>query len=140
MSLGIIAGVKLLVAPLNTWLKGRAKLSEIKQEGKIRVIEAKVRGQELRAQREAEAEANYDLEAMRQMQFSWKDEYLLFILSLPFIGSFIPKVQDYVITGWGYISQAPPWYQWSWLGVIAATFGLRWLFSKANPLQPTSKS
>jgi len=125
----------LLASPLTTWLEGRAKRQVLKEEGKIRLEEAKVRGAELRAERAASAEANYDLEAMRQMQYSWKDEYLLIILSLPFLASFIPVVQDYVITGWGYISQAPDWYQWSFLGVIAATFGLRWLFSKSNPIK-----
>ena len=72
-------------------------------------------------------EADWDINAQNQMQSSWKDEYLLFLLTLPIIGSFIPTVQDYVIIGWGHVSKAPEWYVISFLGIVAATFGLRWL-------------
>jgi hypothetical protein len=61
---------------------------------------------------------------------SWKDEYLTILLSAPVIGSFIPGVKDYAFREWGYLEKAPLWFQTSFVGVIAATFGLRWLFSR----------
>ncbi|WP_456322098.1 hypothetical protein, partial [Hydrogenimonas sp.] len=72
-------------------------------------------------------ESDWDTNAQKQMENSWKDEYLLFLLTLPIVGSFIPQAQEYVVVGWGYIAQAPEWYIFSFLGVVAATFGLRWL-------------
>ena len=78
------------------------------------------------------ATTNYDLAALNSQVTSWKDEYLTILLSAPVIGSFIPGVQDYVVKGWEYVGKAPLWFQTSFIGVIAATFGLRWLFSKTN--------
>ena len=64
------------------------------------------------------------------MQYTWKDEFILVILFLPFIGSFVPVVQDYVLLGWEYVSKAPPWYQFILIGVVLSTFGLRWYARK----------
>lgn len=76
------------------------------------------------------ATTDYDIEALKQSQTSWKDEYLTILMSLPFIASFLPVIQDYVVSGWKYLALAPTWYQMSFIGVIAATFGLRWLFNR----------
>lgn len=76
------------------------------------------------------ATTDYDIAALEMSKTSWKDEYLTLLLSAPFIGSFLPTVQDYVATGWTYVAKAPVWYQASFIGVIAASFGLRWLFNR----------
>ncbi|NTU54838.1 MAG: hypothetical protein HGA79_01135 [Anaerolineales bacterium] len=78
------------------------------------------------------ATTDYDLEALKQTQTSWRDEYLTVLLSLPVIGSFFPVVQDSVVRGWEYLGKAPMWFQVSWIGVIAATFGLRWLYTRKS--------
>ena len=121
---------KLLLSPLTeiitNWQTNRAK----KAERKDRIEEAKTVAQETRLTKQVDHEGEYDTEAQRQMQYSWKDEYLMVILTLPFICSFIPKVQDYVVTGWEYVAKAPQWYQLAFLGVTIATFGLRWAAKK----------
>ncbi|WP_456390573.1 hypothetical protein [Hydrogenimonas sp.] len=116
--------------PMMEWQKRKtlkaeleAKLLEKEAEAKLKMIDARV---EL-AKQGQRIEADWDINAQKQMQNSWKDEYLLFLLTLPIIGSFIPTVQDYVVTGWGYVGKAPEWYVVSFLGIVAATFGLRWL-------------
>ena len=78
------------------------------------------------------ATTDYDLAALQGQATSWKDEYLTILMSLPVIGSFLPSVQDYVVRGWDYLGKAPIWFQTSFIGVIAATFGLRWLFSRSD--------
>lgn len=105
------------------------------QERKVEIVKAKqkltlakINAETKRFELQLEATTNWDIEAMRQSQFSWKDEYLLVILTLPFIGAFIPKVQEYVATGFDYIADMPIWYQTAFVGIIAASFGLRWLF------------
>ena len=122
--------IDLVKEPLVEWQKRKtlkaelqSKLMEKEAEAKIKMIDAKI---EL-AKQGQKIEADWDINAQNQMQSSWKDEYLLFLLTLPIIGSFIPTVQDYVIIGWGYVSKAPEWYVISFLGIVAATFGLRWL-------------
>lgn len=112
-----------------TYWEGRTKIKEAKINAEI----AKYAAQEKRFTQALDAETNWDLEALQQSRFTWKDEYLLFILSLPFIGSFIPGIQDEVAKGWLYVAKAPIWYQTAFIGVIAATFGLRWLFQKRIP-------
>ncbi len=116
--------------PLVEWQKRKrlkaeleAKLLEKEADAKLKMIDAQI---EL-ARQGKKIEADWDLNAQKQMQNSWKDEYLLFLLTLPIIGSFIPKVQDDVVRGWEYVDKAPDWYVFSFLGVVAATFGLRWL-------------
>jgi len=79
-----------------------------------------------------QATTDYDIQALKQAERSWKDEYLTILLSLPVIGSFIPGVQDSVVLGWDYLAKAPVWFQMAFIGVIAATFGLRWLFGNVR--------
>lgn len=79
-----------------------------------------------------QATTDYDIQALKQSERSWKDEYLTILLSLPVIGSFIPGVQDSVVLGWDYLAKAPVWFQVAFIGVIAATFGLRWLFGNVR--------
>lgn len=132
--------LSLVAAPLTEWLKGRAERARVKEEGKIRLAEARVRAEELRTERMANIEADYDLEALRQQKFSLKDEFLLIVVVAPFIGSFIPGIQDYVMKGWEYVEKAPIWYTVSFTGIIAAVFGLRWWFSKnAKQLRVTKQ-
>ena len=123
--MGIANIISGLVSPITNvvtkWQDGRQK----KAERKDRIAEARCVGEITRLQKQADGDINYDIEAQRQMQYSWKDEYLMFVLSLPFIGNFIPVVQDYVKVGWIYSAGAPQWYQWAFTGVICATFGLR---------------
>lgn len=117
------------------WLKGRRKIKQVKLESEARIEEAKAQATIEQTLRQGKVEASWDQEALRQMQFSWKDEYLTLILTIPFIGSFIPVVQDYVKEGWVYIQQAPLWYQWGLLAIVCASFGVRWamktFFNKA---------
>lgn len=116
---------------VNTWQNNRAK----KQARKDKIAEAQTDAQCTIITKQASGDVDYDIEAQRQMQYSWKDEYLVIIMSLPFIASFIPKIQDYVAVGWTYISAAPDWYQWAFLGIISATFGLRgWMRHKQTTL------
>lgn len=121
-----MAFLSLLVAPFTGWLKGRSERAAIKEAAKTKLTQTKAEAEVVRAGNLALTEGNYDVEAQRQMQHSWKDEYLVLVLTAPFIGSFIPVVQDSVIKGWTYVSKAPEWYQVAFIGIIVATFGLRW--------------
>jgi hypothetical protein len=97
-----------------------------KQKTAIKAAQAEA--QIKRIERAAEADADYDLEALRQTQYSWKDEYIVIVLTAPFIASFIPGVQHHVLAGWEYVQQAPDWYQYSFMGAVAASLGIRWAF------------
>lgn len=55
----------------------------------------------------------------------WKDEFVLLLLSIPLIMSFIPEMQPYVVEGFAALSTTPEWYQWLILAVFTAVYGIR---------------
>lgn len=73
---------------------------------------------------------DYDMQALKNQDHSWKDEYLLIIYTVPFVLSFIPQTQDSVAKGWLYMSQAPWWYASLIIGMVASVYGLRWYFGE----------
>lgn len=98
-----------------------------KAESKARIEEAKTEATIKQIERAAETESNYDLEALRQTQYSWKDEFALLIVVFPFIGAFLPWTQEYVEAGWIFLSEkTPEYYWWIFSGAIAASMGIRW--------------
>jgi len=111
---------------VKSWNDGRIEI----KKAKINVELARYKAEEARWQSAHESETNWDLEALRASKTSWKDEYLTIVLTAPFIGSFVPEIQDHVKNGWLYINEAPEWYQMSLIGIVAASFGLRWMFNR----------
>ena len=116
----IISGVKSLASD---YMATRRR----KVESETRIEEAKTEAQIAQIQRIAETEANYDLEALRQTQYTWKDEFALVIVVFPFIGAFLPWTQEYIKDGWIFLSEhTPPEYWFIFSGAIAASLGIRW--------------
>ena len=121
----------------SSWLANRKAKAEhkrelkvIKQTGKVRLTQAK---EDNKLARETRA-GRMDSTAMNQMNMTWKDEYILLLLSLPVIMCFIPAMtlfgvsfdpQAAALNGFGILDQTPEWYQWSITGIIAAVYGLR---------------
>ena len=101
----------------------KAKLAQAKLDAEIRMIEKK-----------ADSETDYDLEALRQTQYSYKDEVALVVILAPFVGSFLPWTQEYVAQGWVHLNEhAPDWYTYAFLGAIGASMGIRWAVSQFGP-------
>ncbi len=122
-----VSGVLSVIAdPIKEWQERKT----IKATAKLEIEKIKAQAEVEKAKQVVNAETNWDLEALRQTQHSWKDEYLLIVLTTPFVLSFVPTVQDFIITGWQYVSKAPEWYQIALLGAIAASFGIRWMIGK----------
>lgn len=111
-------------------VKAETAVAILNAQAQIEAAKAKVEA----AKRGEQIEADYDTEAMKQMEHSWKDEYLCILISLPFILSFIPwfGLQDATKSGWEYLSMAPSWYQWTFIGVVSASFGTRWIVKYFN--------
>jgi len=106
---------------------------KVKAEGKIEITKAKINWKV----KKEELKANMDLTAMQGMEFSWKDEYLTILISVPAVMCFLPDFSigafmfspvTAVREGFSALDTMPSWYQWAFTGVIAAVFGLRtWL-------------
>jgi hypothetical protein len=100
-----------------SWLETR----KVKAEGRIAIAQSKIDFKVA----QYTARAQMDVESMKGMAFSWKDEYLLLLFSVPLILCFIPPMVPYVKEGFAVLKTLPLWYQWSITGMVAATFGLR---------------
>ena len=68
---------------------GKQYLENKAQKNKLTsdLQKAKVDAQIRRLENEQNIEADYDLEALRQTQYSWKDEVALIVILLPFLGT-----------------------------------------------------
>lgn len=120
--LPIIGGIITGIVELGKTIGGSyLENKKIKAQGKIEIEKAKIQMKVDRYKQLGEM----DIEAQKGMMFSWKDEYLLVLFSLPLIMAFIPPLVPYVMEGFAVLNGLPTWYQWSITGMVAATFGLR---------------
>jgi hypothetical protein len=104
-----------------TWFDGQQKKSEAKVQAEVALKQAEAEV----FKRKATSEADWDLEAMRGSQGSWKDEVLLVVFLVPFLASFIGPLQPYVVAGFGILADTPEWYRYSLGVMVAASFGVR---------------
>lgn len=133
----MIQAVLALLGVAGQSIQGWQERKTLEATKKLEIEKIKAEASVEAARSLAQAEAEYDNLAQRQMQFSWKDEYLTLVFTAPFILSFAaPFVQllagvdlaPAIEAAWKQVALAPPWYQATVIGIIAATFGLRWLF------------
>ncbi|MDB2618456.1 hypothetical protein N9X96_00205 [bacterium] len=90
----------------------KIELDELKHKTKMEMVQ---RGQEI--------DNSWELEQIKNS--GWKDEFVLLLLSIPLVMSFIPQMQPYVVDGFAALSTTPDWYQWLILSVFAAIYGIR---------------
>lgn len=100
--------------------------SQRKHEQKTQVLEL----EKLRHEKQIELIQNgQELDNAWELQqiknSGWKDEFVLLLLSIPLIMSFIPNMQSYVVDGFEALSKTPEWYQWLILAVFTAVYGIR---------------
>ena len=92
-------------------------------------IEGKTAVQKANAQikmKEATGEIDWDLQAMRASQSSWKDEYLVIIFSIPLILSFRGEWgRGVAAAGFQALSEMPEWYQLTIGVIVSASFATR---------------
>lgn len=128
MILGIIQTILGLGSGL---LEKRQQLKEIELEGRTKIAVAQAEAEVARIHKITNAEIDWDQAAIRQMEHSWKDEYLTLLLSAPLILAFLgPWGRTAVEEGFTAIAKAPEWYIVSVMVAIAASFGYRALVNK----------
>jgi len=72
----------------------------------------------------AEAKAKARAESVRNGIPGWSDEYLVIIVTFPFIAGFIPGLDAIAAAGIDNFDSFPEWYQGLFGAVILAVFGL----------------
>lgn len=114
--------------------KGKQELKKAKIEAEKIIIQSEADTKKAialskinQAQNGQIIDANLDQIAMKQMASSWKDEFIMFIFYIPVILAFIPQTQKYALAGFEVMKQMPEWYQYSIIGILVVTFGMRGL-------------
>tara|TARA_B100000674_G_scaffold475142_1_gene467898 strand:+ start:1102 stop:1485 length:384 start_codon:yes stop_codon:yes gene_type:complete len=102
-------------------VKSFAETKKAKAEQKVIEIKAKT---EL-MQQQIKGEADWDLEAIKNTQGSWKDEYLTILFSIPLLLCFLPFTVEYVERGFEALSQTPDWYKYTLGVIVSASFGIK---------------
>ena len=117
--------LNLLVGPITqlagTWLEGKVEKTKAETGAKV----AKAKAEAIIMEKKATGEIDWDLEAIKGSQNSWKDEWLVILFSVPLILAFIPGMEDVVSHGFQQLEQMPEWYQYSLGVIVAASFGVR---------------
>lgn len=90
----------------------------------------KMKAEGARYQQLAQAEADWDTEALRQSQFSWKDEAITYVWLSPFIVAWFDE--DRAMAWVRFVQELPLFYWTVMFGIVAASFGLRWYFKQQN--------
>lgn len=121
---------KLITQPIVEWQKRKT----IKAESKRKVAELLAEAEVTKAQAQIEMakagqaiEADWDARAQEGMRFSWKDEVLLLVFIHPFVLAPIPFFQPIIEREFQIIEGVPLWWRVVILGMVASSFGLRWL-------------
>ncbi len=127
------AVAELVSEPIAEWQRrktlvevNKAKAQEQEHEVRLKKIDVAT---EL-AKQGIKVEADWDARAQEEMKNSWKDEWFVILFSIPLIAAFFPDLQEYVLRGFGVLDETPEWYMMLVVGIVAATFGLRWLVSR----------
>jgi hypothetical protein len=76
-----------------------------------------------RAENSEGRDHEWEIESLRNS--GWKDEWVLILISIPMVGSFIPSTVQYVVDGFEALSQTPDWYRWLILIIFSAVYGIR---------------
>ncbi len=117
--------LNLLIGPISqlagTWLEGKVEKTKAETGAKV----AKAKAEAVIMEKKATGEIDWDLEAIKGSQNSWKDEWLVILFSVPLILAFIPGMEDVVSHGFQQLEQMPEWYQYSLGVIVAASFGVR---------------
>tara|TARA_R100001460_G_scaffold102156_2_gene146437 strand:- start:26664 stop:27044 length:381 start_codon:yes stop_codon:yes gene_type:complete len=117
--------LNLLLGPVvdivSTSVKGFVDTKKAKAEQKVTEIKAKT---EL-MQQQIKGEQDWDIEAIKNTEGSWKDEYLTIIFSIPLLLCFLPFTVEYVERGFEALSKTPDWYKYTLGVIVSASFGIK---------------
>lgn len=100
-------------------LKNELKLKKL--QGQIDLQTAKVNAAIAQQQHVAGWEQTY----VNMQRESLKDEFVLAVVLLPYVGAFIPGVQDHILVGFQYLEQMPYWAVGLTVTIFLAIYGIR---------------
>lgn len=138
-----LAALQWIASPITSIIEGwqerktltvetQQAIAQNKAENKMRLDTARVDAKITKELNLANTIADYDQQAQKNMATSFKDEYLILLHTLPIWGYIIPNqtFRDGLDMIWLKLAEAPDYWWIIYIGMVASTFGLRWLFDK----------
>jgi len=94
--------------------------SVIDSKTQVKLTEAEIKKKQLTG------EIDWDIEAIRATQNSWKDEWITLLFSIPLILAFCGDWGNAIVqAGFASLEGMPKWYQYSLGGIVSASIGIR---------------
>lgn len=117
--------INLLLGPVASIVKdavgGYVETKKAKSFQKLTEIKAKTSLME----KQISGEIEYDIEVIKGGKDSLKDEWLVFLFSIPLILAFIPGCEVIVERGFAALDNCPTWYKAAISAMIASVFTMR---------------
>jgi hypothetical protein len=99
---------------------------KLKQEIELKKLEGKIAWEEAKTKRaEASEGRDHEWELLSIQNSGYKDEWVLFLLSIPMILSFYPATQTIVVEGFKTLEGTPSWYRLLIMIIFCAVYGVR---------------
>jgi hypothetical protein len=99
---------------------GGLAASVIDSKTQLKLTEAEIKKKQLTG------EIDWDIEAIRATQNSWKDEWITLLFSIPLILAFCGDWGNQIVqAGFTSLEAMPTWYQYSLGGIVSASIGMR---------------
>jgi hypothetical protein len=99
---------------------GGLAASIIDSKTQLKLTEAEIKKKQLTG------EIDWDIEAIRATQNSWKDEWITLLFSIPLILAFCGEWGNEIVqAGFTSLEAMPTWYQYSLGGIVSASIGMR---------------
>ncbi len=99
---------------------------ELKAEIEMEKLRGKAEYERAKTQRASESEGRdheWEMESIRNS--GWKDEFVLLILSIPLITSFLPWTAEATKQGFLALNETPLWYRTIIGSILLAVYGIR---------------
>jgi len=141
---GAIAGaVQGVVGGIATYFTRRQEIKLASHQADLALVVAQGERQAKLAEAGLMADSTWEMEQLRLSSNSWRDEFVLLVLSSPLILCFLkwPGFDGPAIVAQGFdaLGQTPTYFQGLLVAVYAATYGLRtWrrnIYDTATPIE-----
>lgn len=115
-----------LGAPTEQIANYLTKKQQLKMDLKLAQLNGQIAAARAREERAKQADNNdAEWERMQIQNSGWKDEFVLLVITVPFIMGFIPGMDKYALHGFAVLDKMPMWYQVMLVTIFFAIYGIR---------------
>lgn len=123
--MSILEILGLITKPIADAYSRRQERKQIEHTNDIELLKAQGERVAKQVSEGLAADATWELEQVKQMDHSWKDELIIILLSIPLVCVFMPPLQQAVLKGFQILELTPSWYRWLVMLIFTAVYGIR---------------